>query len=128
MAEFAGWEMPLQYATGMVAEHLATRAGAGLFDVSHMGRFVIRGLRAVAFLQHVLTGNVEALDVGMAADQADQAGQRRHSSAHRGDGRTTPLGCGLRLADDSAPAPHHPSGHSSQPPNRGVHPVRPVAG
>ena len=37
MVDFAGWEMPLQYAGGIVAEHLATRRQAGLFDVSHMG-------------------------------------------------------------------------------------------
>ena len=38
MVEFGGWEMPIQYPTGIVQEHLATRKGAGLFDVSHMGR------------------------------------------------------------------------------------------
>ncbi len=61
MVEFSGWEMPLWYA-GIVEEHLATRKGAGLFDVSHMGRFIVRGAGAVKFLQHVLTNNVEALD------------------------------------------------------------------
>ena len=66
MVEFAGWEMPLQYGDGIVAEHLATRAAAGLFDVSHMGRFAVRGGGAPALLQHVLTNNAEALDVGMA--------------------------------------------------------------
>ncbi len=66
MVEFAGWEMPLQYPTGMVKEHLATRGGAGLFDISHMGRFVIRGADAGGFLQHVLTNNTDALDVGKA--------------------------------------------------------------
>ena len=66
MVEFAGWEMPLQYAAGIVKEHLATRKGAGLFDVSHMGRFAVGGREAPAFLQHVLTNNAEALDVGMA--------------------------------------------------------------
>ncbi|KKL74901.1 hypothetical protein LCGC14_2060240, partial [marine sediment metagenome] len=65
MVEFGGWEMPVQYPTGIVAEHLATRRTAGVFDVSHMGRFVIRGAGAVGFLQHVLTNNAEALDVGM---------------------------------------------------------------
>ena len=62
MVEFAGWEMPLQYPTGIIAEHLATRRHAGLFDVSHMGRLVFRGRDAVPFLQHVLSNNVEALD------------------------------------------------------------------
>jgi len=63
---FGGWEMPVQYPLGIVKEHLATRSGAGLFDVSHMGRFVIRGKGRLAFLQHVLTNNAAALDVGYA--------------------------------------------------------------
>jgi aminomethyltransferase len=62
MVEFGGWSMPLHYPTGIIAEHLATRSGAGLFDVSHMGRFVLRGPGVVRFLQHVLTNNAEALD------------------------------------------------------------------
>jgi len=64
MVEFAGWEMPIQYPEGIVSEHLATRRGAGLFDVSHMGRFVFRGEGALAFLQHALTNNAAALRVG----------------------------------------------------------------
>jgi len=63
LVDFGGWEMPLQYPTGILAEHLATRSHAGLFDVSHMGRFVLRGPGAAAFLQHVLTNNAEALDL-----------------------------------------------------------------
>jgi len=63
IVEFAGWEMPIQYPTGIVEEHLATRKGAGLFDVSHMGRFIVRGTGAIKFLQHALTNNVEALDL-----------------------------------------------------------------
>jgi aminomethyltransferase len=63
IVEFAGWEMPIFYPTGIVEEHLATRKGAGLFDVSHMGRFIIRGAGALRFLQHVLTNNAEALDI-----------------------------------------------------------------
>jgi len=62
IVEFGGWEMPIQYPSGIVEEHLATRKGAGLFDVSHMGRFIVRGSGAVKFLQHVLTNNVAALD------------------------------------------------------------------
>ena len=62
MVDFGGWDMPVQYQTGIIAEHLATRSGAGLFDVSHMGRFMLRGPGAVPFLQHVLTNNAEALD------------------------------------------------------------------
>ena len=62
MVDFGGWDMPVQYPTGIIAEHLATRGGAGLFDVSHMGRFVLRGPGTVPFLQHVLSNNAEALD------------------------------------------------------------------
>ena len=63
IVEFAGWEMPIFYPTGIVQEHLATRKGAGLFDVSHMGRFIVRGAGALKFLQHVLSNNAEALDI-----------------------------------------------------------------
>jgi aminomethyltransferase len=63
IVEFAGWEMPIFYPTGIVQEHLATRKRAGLFDVSHMGRFIFRGAGALRFLQHVLTNNAEALDI-----------------------------------------------------------------
>ena len=63
MVEFFGWEMPMFYPTGIVKEHLATRKHAGLFDVSHMGRFIFRGTGALKFLQHVLTNNAEALDI-----------------------------------------------------------------
>ena len=66
MVDFGGWEMPVQYPTGIVAEHLFCRSSCSLFDVSHMGRFVIEGPDRVAFLQHVLSSNVEALDLGMA--------------------------------------------------------------
>ena len=62
MVEFGGWDMPLMYSDGIIKEHLSTRKGAGLFDVSHMGRFLFRGTGAVGFLQHVLSNNVEALD------------------------------------------------------------------
>ncbi len=47
MVDFGGWDMPVQYETGILQEHLATRRFGGLFDVSHMGRFrrYIFGLR-----------------------------------------------------------------------------------
>jgi len=64
IVEFGGWEMPVQYPSGIVQEHLATRKQAGLFDVSHMGRFIIRGNNRLPFLQHVLSNNADALDVG----------------------------------------------------------------
>ena len=63
MVEFGGWDMPVQYETGIVQEHLHTRKQAGLFDVSHMGRFIVSGSDALGFLQHVLTNNAAALEV-----------------------------------------------------------------
>ena len=66
MVDFGGWHMPLQYRTGIVEEHLATRKGAGIFDVSHMGRFIVRDSGALPFLQHVLSNNAAALDTGFA--------------------------------------------------------------
>jgi aminomethyltransferase len=62
MVEFGGWDMPVMYPGGIIEEHLATRKGAGLFDVSHMGRFFFHGPGAVAFLQHALSNNAQALD------------------------------------------------------------------
>jgi aminomethyltransferase len=66
MTEFAGWEMPIQYPDGILAEHLATRRAGGLFDVSHMGRFRIDGDGALPFLQHVLSNDAGALAPGAA--------------------------------------------------------------
>jgi aminomethyltransferase len=66
MVEFAGWEMPVAYKRGILEEHLGTRRHGGLFDISHMGRFSIRGKDAIPFMQHVLTNNAMALDPGMA--------------------------------------------------------------
>ncbi len=64
MVDFGGWDMPVQYKKGVVQEHLATRRHAGLFDVSHMGRFIIGGGDALPFLQRVLSNNAGALEVG----------------------------------------------------------------
>ena len=64
MVDFAGWEMPVQYRSGIVSEHLATRRHAGLFDVSHMGRFRFRGAGAEAALGRVLTNDPAALAPG----------------------------------------------------------------
>ncbi len=66
MVEFAGWEMPVVCQRGILEEHLATRKYGGLFDISHMGRFLIRGVDAIPFMQYVLTNNAVALDPGMA--------------------------------------------------------------
>ena len=66
MVDFGGWEMPIQYPTGIVGEHLQTRNGCGIFDVSHMGRLIVEGPDRVKFLQKVLTSNVEKLVPGRA--------------------------------------------------------------
>jgi aminomethyltransferase len=63
---FAGYEMPVQYPTGIIAEHQAVRRAAGLFDVSHMGELEIRGDDALALVQYVTTNDASKLDVGQA--------------------------------------------------------------
>jgi aminomethyltransferase len=63
---FAGFEMPVQYPAGILAEHQAVRRTAGLFDVSHMGELDVRGPDALAFLQFVTTNDVSKLVVGQA--------------------------------------------------------------
>jgi len=64
VVDFGGWQMPLQYEPGIVQEHLITRKSAGLFDVSHMGRFSLGGNDALNFLQRMLTNNAAALQTG----------------------------------------------------------------
>jgi aminomethyltransferase len=66
MVPFAGFEMPVQYPAGITAEHKSVREGVGLFDVSHMGEFMIRGPQAVDFANFVTTNDVAALSVGQA--------------------------------------------------------------
>ena len=64
MVPFAGYEMPVQYPTGITAEHRAVRTSCGLFDVSHMGEFIVTGPQAVNFINHVTTNDVAALAIG----------------------------------------------------------------
>ena len=63
LVDFAGWDMPVQYHS-IVEEHLATRQGAGLFDVSHMGRLRLDGAGAARFLDRLLTRRDLDLPVG----------------------------------------------------------------
>src|SRR5688572_540001 len=63
MVPFAGYEMPVQYRTGILAEHRAVRERAGLFDVSHMGELLVRGARALDFVQHVTTNDASKLEL-----------------------------------------------------------------
>ena len=61
---FAGYEMPVQYPAGITAEHKAVREACGLFDVSHMGEFLVRGPGAVDFVNYVTTNDVAKLAIG----------------------------------------------------------------
>jgi len=63
MADFAGWEMPIQY-TSIVNEHTAVRERAGIFDISHMGRLFFSGPDAMSFLDHLVTNDVARLGIG----------------------------------------------------------------
>ncbi len=65
MVDFSGWEMPVQY-QGIIAEHKATRARAGLFDVSHMGEILLTGKDALSNLQRLLPNDPSKLALGQA--------------------------------------------------------------
>ena len=64
MVPFAGWEMPVQYSGGILAEHRAVREDAGIFDVCHMGEFEVTGPDRNAFVNRVTTNDVAALAPG----------------------------------------------------------------
>jgi aminomethyltransferase len=64
MVPFAGYDMPVQYPTGIMAEHLHTRGEAGLFDVSHMGQVRLEGAQAAAALEGLVVGDITALRPG----------------------------------------------------------------
>ena len=63
MAEFAGYNMPIQY-SGIREEHHAVRNGVGVFDVSHMGEFIVRGPEALALVQKVTSNDASKLQPG----------------------------------------------------------------
>jgi aminomethyltransferase len=63
MAEFAGYNMPIVY-SGIIEEHLQVRQKVGVFDVSHMGEFIVRGTEALDFLQKVTSNDVSKLEIG----------------------------------------------------------------
>jgi len=64
MVPFAGYDMPVQYKPGIIAEHLHTRAKAGLFDVSHMGQATLKGPAAIATLERLCPGDIQGLKAG----------------------------------------------------------------
>ena len=70
MVDFNGWDMPVEYPAsiggGIIAEHMAVRAGVGIFDVSHMGDIRLAGPDALAAVQHISMNDASRLDVGQA--------------------------------------------------------------
>jgi aminomethyltransferase len=63
MVPFAGWLMPVQYGS-IVEEHQAVRKNVGMFDISHMGQFIVEGKDARSWLNTMLTNNIDKLEVG----------------------------------------------------------------
>jgi aminomethyltransferase len=66
MVSFAGFEMPIQYPTGILREHQIVRTGVGVFDVSHMGEFQVTGPDALAFVQQITINDASKLSPGKA--------------------------------------------------------------
>ncbi|MBL4697468.1 MAG: glycine cleavage system aminomethyltransferase GcvT [Phycisphaerales bacterium] len=64
MVEYAGWEMPIKYATSIKEEHIHTRTSGSLFDVSHMGRLSFKGKDAARFLEHVCSRKIGSMQTG----------------------------------------------------------------
>jgi aminomethyltransferase len=65
-SEFGGWLMPLEYPTGVVKEHGAVRGGVGIFDVSHLGKVIVRGPGAVDFVNRTLSNDLTRIAPGKA--------------------------------------------------------------
>ena len=63
MSEFAGFEMPIQY-SGVKNEHLAVRKSVGVFDVSHMGEFIVKGSNAFNLLQKICSNDIGKINIG----------------------------------------------------------------
>jgi aminomethyltransferase len=66
LAEFGGWEMPLEYPTGVLKEHAAVRTSVGIFDVSHLGKIAVRGEGAVDYLNRCLSNDLGRIGPGKA--------------------------------------------------------------
>ena len=65
MVDFAGYKMPIQY-TGITSEHLNVRDNVGIFDVSHMGEFIIYGPESEQFLNYICSNKIENIKIGKA--------------------------------------------------------------
>jgi glycine cleavage system T protein len=64
MHDFAGYNMPIEYPTGIIEEHMNVINGVGVFDVSHMGEFWVKGPKALEFIQKVSSNDASKLAVG----------------------------------------------------------------
>lgn len=64
MVDFNGWDMPVEYPAGLIAEHLAVRSGVGIFDVSHMGDIRVSGRQALPAVQHITMNDASKLQIG----------------------------------------------------------------
>ena len=65
LVDFAGYQMPIQY-KGIIEEHLAVRRSCGIFDVSHMGEFIVSGEGAAEFLNEITINDISKMDVWQA--------------------------------------------------------------
>lgn len=66
MVNFGGWDMPVEYPSGVMKEHMAVRTGVGAFDVSHMGDIRVAGPEALAAVQHISMNDASKLAIGQA--------------------------------------------------------------
>lgn len=64
MVAFAGWELPVRYDRGVIEEHRLVRRSAGLFDIDHMGQFLVSGEKSLDYLQTLVTSDLATLAVG----------------------------------------------------------------
>ncbi len=99
MVDFGGWDMPVQYAAGVIAEHLRTREYSGLFDVSHMGEFWATGADAISFVNSLTTNDVTKL----------VDGQAHYSALTRENGTVVDDLLVYRFAEDTHSANQNPS-------------------
>ena len=112
LVDFAGWEMPLQY-TSVRGEELAVRERAGLFDVSHMGRFEVHGDRAGEFLQGLVTNDLSRLHDGQAQYNLlcnEQAGVLDDLVVYSGDPWRVVVNAANLESDKAWLADHAPAG------------------
>ena len=64
MSPFAGFDMPIRYKAGIIAEHNAVRNSCGVFDVSHMGEIFVRGPQSLEFVNHIFTNDISRSNPG----------------------------------------------------------------